>query len=183
MITVIIILEERRGRRERNYWHLPPRSYSPKKVLSTFSFFLFFSLAHSRQVMTRRLSGFGLSGVLSLSLSLSNTLKKRFHLQGSLSERTNEKEKRVSISFTFIRKLLCKAIQLHIHSSAYVCFPSSTIFPKKKNTKNTARKIQNITSRNNDSCRVQNEPHTRLSVFGTAEPELIDECNVSINYY
>lgn len=111
----------------------------------------------SQPVMTRRLSGFGLSGSFLLSNQKKGFVRIAFKLR-----RTERNESRYLS--TSIRKLLHKPIPFHILFSLHPRFPER----------------RNITSRNNDRRRAR---RSECVCGENPEPELIGECNVSINYH
>ena len=151
MITVIIELEKRWTvkKRKKLLAFLPPLRFRPK-----INYFLSFCRSQSA-IMTRRLSGFGLSAVHSFSLSSTST-KKRFSTQGSLKKipRTKiEMKKSLDIFFPSSENYtpLC---------SLLMCvFSFFTIFPKSEWWK------WSITSWNNDSWRVWNRIRVYVCVW------------------
>lgn len=119
-------------RKERNYWHLSHLSMFAKSSFSS-------DLPSRSQsaVMTKRLSGFGLSGVHFFSFFLPPQSQKKVSFA-----RITFRERKPRYLFTFIRKLLCKASPLQMPLVQVHDFHEREV------------KKSSITSRNNDSCRV-----------------------------
>jgi hypothetical protein len=126
MITVIIVLEKRRtGEKGKKLAFLSPTfAFSPRKFLSSSCLFDRSQFGNNDE----KIEWFWIK-CYSLFLPNFSGEKKRFSRR--IAFRTKFEKKRESRYLsTFIRKLLCKSIPLHIQLMSVFSF--STIFPKKK---------------------------------------------------